>query len=99
MKYKNWTIVDIASTANIANVFCKQGTNTAMFHVPHAELLEELEKNGSVRKVHTAAHRGYISRKSKGIVKMYDGRYGKGVMLDEPRFDTTRYHARTYYVV
>lgn len=47
---------------------------------------------------HTAACRGYVSRKSEGIVKEYDGKFGKGYVILRPRFDTTKYVYCDYYI-
>ena len=46
---------------------------------------------------HTAAARGYISRVGY-VVRPYKGRFGEGYVVESPRWDTTCYHWRTYYV-
>lgn len=58
--------------------------------------IEEIKKN--YRYDHTAAHRGYVSRKSSGEVSRYEGRFGKGYTIDTPRWDTTNYCNREYWV-
>lgn len=47
---------------------------------------------------HTSRARGYISRKTGGIVKPYKGRFGKGYKVYTPAYDSTRYCFITYYV-
>lgn len=47
---------------------------------------------------HTSARREYISRKSEGVVNEYEGRFGKGYTIDRPRWDTTQYCYRDYYI-
>ena len=60
--------------------------------------LRRLENDGILYKHHTSTRLGYVSRKSSGIVNHYSGRFGIGYTLDEPRFDTTKYINRTYYI-
>ena len=48
---------------------------------------------------HTAARRGYISRKGIGYREAYRGHYGIGVVRHSPRWDSTRYHYVTYYTL
>lgn len=46
---------------------------------------------------HTAAARGYISRRSEGVIREYFGRFGTGYAVHTPRRDTTNYHYISYY--
>ena len=45
---------------------------------------------------HTAA-RGYISRRSEGLIREYAGKFGIGYAVHMPRWDTTNYHYIRYY--
>lgn len=56
------------------------------------------EIKGTMQLHHTASCRGYVSRKSDGIVKTYDGKFGKGYVILRPRFDTTQYVYCDYYI-
>lgn len=47
---------------------------------------------------HTAAARGYVSRKCRYIVKPYNGRFGTGYKVMRPRWDTTQYIYVDYYI-
>ena len=50
---------------------------------------------------HTAAARGYISRRVKfdsRPAEPYNGRFGRGYIVRSPRWDTTNYHYVTYYI-
>lgn len=60
--------------------------------------IQELTNNPNYFIHHTASRRGYISRKSEGRVEKYSGRFGKGYILETPRFDTTQYTYTTYYI-
>lgn len=46
---------------------------------------------------HTAAARGYISRRSEGVIREYSGKFGTGYAVHSPRWDTTNYHYISYY--
>lgn len=48
---------------------------------------------------HTAAARGYISRKIDELVKEYNGKFGRGYKVMKPRFDTTQYIYVEYWIV
>ena len=48
---------------------------------------------------HTAACRGYVSRKGNGYIEAYRGRFGLGIVRHSPRWDTTSYHYKTYYTL
>ena len=48
---------------------------------------------------HTAARREYISRKTEGRVSEYNGRFGRGYVIDCPRWDTTNYCSRQYWIL
>lgn len=60
--------------------------------------LKKLVEKGSIKELHTSYRRGYVSRKSKGIVSPYKGRFGHGFVLDSPCYHSTQYHFRTYFV-
>lgn len=54
---------------------------------------------------HRGAERGYISRKRNnegfptyGIIKPYKGRFGVGYVHCYPRWDTTQYCYKYYYI-
>lgn len=47
---------------------------------------------------HTAARRGYESRKGEGRLIPYKGRYGNGYIWLKPRYDTTQYVWAAYYI-
>ena len=60
--------------------------------------IREMVKNGTLREHHTALARGYISRKSAGVVGKYSGKFGDGYTISYPRHDTTQYHTVVYYI-
>ena len=60
--------------------------------------LKKLVEKGSIKELHTSYRRGYVSRKLKGIVSPYKGRFGHGFVLDSPCYHSTSYHYRTYFV-
>ena len=60
--------------------------------------IKDLVKRGELKEHHTASKRGYISRKSDGVVDNYTGKFGEGYTISTPRFDTTQYVDVTYYV-
>lgn len=47
---------------------------------------------------HTSTFSGYISRKCKGIVSQYEGKFGKGYTIDRPNWDSSRYSYREYWI-
>lgn len=48
---------------------------------------------------HRACTPGYISRQSNGpVITRYSGRFGEGYTVDFPRWDTTRYVWREYWI-
>ena len=48
---------------------------------------------------HSATAGGYVSRmKKEGIVQEYEGQFGKGCAIRNPRWDTTRYVRIEYYI-
>lgn len=55
-------------------------------------------QNGNVVKSHTSLARGYVSRKSKGYVVAYNGKFGKGYKVYEPNWESTRYCYVSYYL-
>ena len=60
---------------------------------------EQLRRDLRYAEHHTSTQRGYISRKSVGIVKEYRGKYGTGYVLLTPRWDTTQYCYCTYFIM
>ena len=58
----------------------------------------ELCRNSAYRYHHTASRRGYVSRRSDGIVLPYDGRYGTGYIVLTPRWDSSWYVWCHYYI-
>ena len=63
-----------------------------------------MNKIGKIRNLgfeyhHTAAERGYVSRKVECVVKPYVGRFGIGVKVLMPRTDSTRYVYVSYYIL
>ena len=57
-------------------------------------------KEGYFRYHHAASYRGYVSRKKEGVVNNfnYNGRFGKGVTVLTPNFDSTQYCYIEYYI-
>lgn len=47
---------------------------------------------------HTSVATGYVSRKTWARIEVYDGRFGKGFKILEPRYDTSRFVYCAYYV-
>lgn len=47
---------------------------------------------------HTSTASGYISRKKKCEIEPYVGRFGIGIKVLIPRYDSTRYHYVSYYI-
>lgn len=47
---------------------------------------------------HTSTISGYVSRKTWARIELYEGRFGKGFKILEPRFDTSRFVYCAYYV-
>jgi len=59
--------------------------------------MNEVTKN--LKLSHTSLTRGYVSRKNpEGITMPYEGKFGKGVKVLTPNFESTRYCYVTYYV-
>lgn len=61
--------------------------------------IQELINNPNYKLHHTSSRRGYLSRKSQGRVYEYNGRFGKGYILETPRFDTTQYTYISYFIL
>lgn len=66
--------------------------------IPTIEDIEVMVQRGELKEHHTATRMGYVSRKSKGTVSNYSGRFGKGYIVDRPAWNSTQFHPRTYYV-
>ena len=47
---------------------------------------------------HTAAYKRYVSRKEAGVVSDYKGKFGEGYTIDCPRWDTTNFCWREYWI-
>lgn len=47
---------------------------------------------------HTALTRGYVSRKSSGIVESYNGKFGSGYVIKVPCYFSTQYYHKEYYI-
>ena len=47
---------------------------------------------------HSAKVAGYASRKAHGKVVPYEGRFGRGFLILEPLFKSTRYCLGSYYI-
>lgn len=48
---------------------------------------------------HSARYQRYISRKKpEGVLEPYEGRFGKGYLLLQPAWDSTRYCYCTYMI-
>lgn len=50
---------------------------------------------------HSASARGYASRKldeEDYPAEPYEGEFGKGYVVHAPRWDTTRYYTKMYYI-
>ena len=47
---------------------------------------------------HVALARGYVSRKTDGVVVAYDGKFGKGVKVMRPNYKSTQYCIVEYWV-
>lgn len=60
--------------------------------------IKELATDPQYQLHHTAAARGYVSRKCPGIIKPYSGNFGTGYIVQRPRYDTTRYIYIDYYI-
>lgn len=60
--------------------------------------LDQLRADPSLVYHHTAARMGYESRKGRGTVKEYKGRFGVGYIWLQPRTDTSKYVYVSYYI-
>lgn len=60
--------------------------------------IDELRNDPQYMFHHTSMRRGYVSRRSRGTVVPYKGRFGEGYMILTPRRDTTRYMDAHYYI-
>lgn len=45
-----------------------------------------------------STRRGYISRKLAAEVSNYKGKFGRGLMICKPRWDSTTYHHCEYWL-
>lgn len=60
--------------------------------------LDQLQHDPAYAEHHTAAARGYVSRRGGAHVLPYVGRFGKGYKVIRPRWDTSQYVWVTYYI-
>lgn len=60
--------------------------------------LQSAVSAGELVKLHSSASAGYVSRKGEGEIRPYAGKFGVGYTHDTPRWDSTRYCTRTYYL-
>ena len=60
---------------------------------------QEIETMIAGRKLHHSALRqGYVSRKIAGTASVYKGRFGEGIIILRPNFNSTRYCIVEYYI-
>lgn len=52
----------------------------------------------SLKLHHQAVAKGYVSRKCLTYIGNYAGKYGEGIILVHPRFDSSRFVNIEYYV-
>lgn len=64
-----------------------------------SEILDKLVSVYGLQYDHVSSMRGYVSRKKVCEIKQYIGRFGIGVKVLIPRFDTTQYVYCMYYVL
>ena len=56
-------------------------------------------KTNNLKLHHISLARGYVSRKNvDGIIVPYNGKFGKGIKVSLPNFNSTRYHFVAYYI-
>ena len=61
--------------------------------------LTELKNDPQYYLHHTAAARGYLSRKIDHFgPREYTGKFGTGYIVERPRWDTSNYHYIDYYI-
>lgn len=73
-------------------------TTTQTAAMPTPSKLRKMAANGELTELHTSLCRGYVSRKSEGVVDKYVGKFGQGFTLRSPNFESTRYCHITYFV-
>ena len=56
-----------------------------------------LEKNGYTFHHEAMAH-GYVTRKTSCTPLSYNGRFGRGIILEIPAYRGTQYHYRQYWI-
>ena len=69
--------------------------------IMHERVLDKLEETGVLVFSHTATYYGYVSRKNRGLVKAdyYNGKYGTGLKVYRPNWNSTRYSLLDYYLL
>lgn len=69
--------------------------------IMNERVLTKLEKTGVLVFSHTATCYGYVSRKNDGLVKAayYRGKYGTGLKVYRPNWNSTRYSLLEYYLL
>lgn len=60
-------------------------------------VIKELEKQG-YKEHHTAYTRDYMSRKANPRIEKYEGKFGKGLKVHTPAYNTNNYHYITYMI-
>lgn len=61
--------------------------------------LDRYLENTGYKYCHTSTLSGYVSRKKEFEVKPYVGRFGIGVKVLSPRYDSSRYVWCSYYIL
>ena len=59
--------------------------------------MEKLDKSLVLH--HKAKAKGYVSRKHMDYISPYKGKFGEGVLIIHPRFDTSRFVDIEYYII
>lgn len=67
----------------------------------HERVLNKLEETGVLVFSHTATYYGYVSRKNGSLVKAdyYMVKYGSGLKVYRPNWNSTRYSLLDYYLL
>ena len=74
------------------------------FHMLHIAILNWYDFiYGSISisdmiEIKTSYAPGYMSRKDGALKKLYIGKYGVGIAVHKPTFNTSKYHLITYYL-
>ena len=68
------------------------------YEIKKMEDLRKFVSTGELIETKTSLFKGYVSRKANLEPKPYEGKYGKGYILEHPNYNSTRYSYRTYYI-